>query len=228
MMFIARSSIVLILLGLILQHSYVHSATQDSLFSSSGSLDDTIDPSGNLFTGVHEDGNLYLDDFSGVNTVTSGSDDDLFANFGDTSPDSDRLLLTADSGLVVAYDGCLTPNGKLRKRDGGSCPAEDASLQLTLPTFQESPLLSGPGDDPKGEDDDSQALPSKTAEYDMNRCSAHGILSLLNRVIDVCCDGPRGTWRIDRQTRLIYDWIKACHIGTSTFYYCNQYRIRLH
>lgn len=218
-MFIARSSTVLILFALILQRSYLHPATQGSLFLSSGSLDDTFDPSANLITGLHEDGNFYLDDSSGMNTGTSGSDDNLFADYGDTAVDSNELLLTAGSVLVFVDDDCLTPNGGLPKRDGASCPTGDASLQLTLPAFQESPLLSEPGDDSKNEDEN----PTKTNGYDMNRCSAHGIFSLLNRVIDVCCDGPRGPWRIDRQTRLIYDWIKGCRIGTSSFCCCNLF-----
>lgn len=58
-------------------------------------------------------------------------------------------------------------------------------------------------------------MPRKTDEYDMDKCSEHGAFPVLQRVVDVCCEGDYGPSYTDPFGRIIYRHIKNCELGMS-------------
>lgn len=158
--------------------------------------------------------NLNLD-LKDPSSVDLDSDIDLFDDgLGELDNGS---VLTADSGVVDMNDYCPTINGgQSRKRNAECRPAKTpaSNNMLTLPNLLPSET-DEEKNDPEREENKNAPSPRKGPGYDMDKCIKHGKIPILMRTWDVCCDGPRGPFSVDKYARLIYFHIENCELGVS-------------
>lgn len=142
------------------------------------------------------------------------NDLDSFNNLGNLDDDDASLIAAAGDGVIDSNNLCPNVNSggdQSRKRNDQCEPSNAPSInELTLPNL--IPSQNKP-DPPKYEEgnDIFGPRPSKTDTHDYEKCG--GFLHILQRTMDVCCDGPRGPFTVDPFGRLIYRNIGGCEPG---------------
>ena len=207
---------VLVLLASLLPHSCTSPTSEDLFSNDLDTLDYEIAFFPNSLTQDSADSNIFSDESLNSNlNLPSPSVDFAQADLNlDNEPGGlDDSVLAADPNIVSSENYCSSIFGQSRKRDQ-QCTSPDAPINtLTLPNLL--PSENDEKKDTESEEGPFTTMPRKTDEYDMDKCKGHGLLPVLQRVIDVCCDGEYGPYFVDQWGRLIYSHIKNCELGTS-------------